>query len=182
MSSAEVVDRIESELSARPAPPGVRTKVVAVDGPGGAGKSTLARALADRLGASVLQTDDFASWDDPLGWWPRLLAEALEPLARGERARFRRTDWSGEGRELWREVEPAPVVILEGVSASRDAFRPYLTYAIWVDTPREERLRRGLDRDGPGARADWERWMAEEDVYVARERPDERADLVVAGS
>jgi hypothetical protein len=30
-------------------------------------------------------------------------------------------------------------------------------------------------------RADWERWMAEEDAYVRRERPAERADVVLSG-
>ena len=79
------------------------------------------------------------------------------------------------------EVVPAGFVILEGVSASREAFRPFLTYSIWIETPRELRLRRGLERDGEEARAQWEQWMAEEDDYVRREKPQERADLVVPG-
>jgi len=46
------------------------------------------------------------------------------------------------------EVAPAEFLVLEGVSASRGAFRPFLAYAIWVETPRAERLRRVLARDG----------------------------------
>jgi uridine kinase len=158
------------------------TKIVAVDGLGGAGKSVLAARLAEALGdAQILRTDDFASWDHPLDWWRRLLAEALEPLARGRPARFKRTDWENEGREQWREIQPAEFVILEGVSAARDAFRPFLTYSIWVETPRELRLQRGLERDGEEARGLWEQWMAEEDDYVRRERPQDRADIVVPG-
>lgn len=162
-------------------PGGITTRVVAVDGPGGAGKTTFAARLSGELGgAQVAQTDDFASWDNPVDWWPRCIAELLAPLADGQIARYAPTAWGGEAREPI-EIAPAQVVILEGVTASRESFRPYLAYCIWIETPGEVRLRRGLDRDGAGARAQWERWMAEEDGYVARERPQERADIVVPG-
>lgn len=71
--------------------------------------------------------------------------------------------------------------MLEGVSASREAFRPYLALTIWVETPRELCLARGLERDGEGMRAQWEAWMAEEDAYIARERPHEHADVILRG-
>ena len=169
-------------VKARRPPAGMSTKIVAIDGRGGAGKSSLAERLAQELGgAQILRTDDFASWENPLDWWPRLIEEALEPLSRNQPARYRRTDWGSEDHEERGEVVPAEFVILEGVSASREAFRPFLTYSIWIETPRELRLRRGLERDGEEARAQWEQWMAEEDDYVRREKPQERADLVVPG-
>jgi uridine kinase len=68
------------------------------------------------------------------------------------------------------------------VSASRKAFRPFLALAVWVATPRDVRLRRGLERDGQAAYDQWLEWMGEEDAFVARERPDEFADLIVSGS
>ena len=78
-------------------------------------------------------------------------------------------------------VEPGGLVVLEGVTASRQAFHPFLAYAILIETQRALRLRRGLERDGEDARDDWERWMVEEDEYVERERPAEHADLVLPG-
>ena len=172
---------VAAQVLARRPPAGMRTRIAAVDGPGGAGKSTVAARLAEALGdVQIVHTDDFASWDEPTGWWPRLLAEVLEPLARGVPARFRPTAWDGEAREDV-EVRPADAVVLEGVTASRQAFRPYLTFCVWVETPPELRLRRGLERDGEDARELWERWMAAEDEYVARERPAARADVVVRG-
>jgi uridine kinase len=78
-------------------------------------------------------------------------------------------------------IEPTGIVILEGVTASRQAFQPYLSYSIWIETPRDLRLRRGLERDGEDARAQWERWMEAEDRYIETERPAERADIVLAG-
>jgi len=175
---AEIVQAVRSSAS----PQGMATKVIAVDGPGGAGKSSFALRLAEELGGvQVAHTDDFASWDNPTDWWPRLLEELLEPLSRNERARYRRSDWGEPDHEPWGEVEPAEFLILEGVTASREAFQPFLAYTVWIETPREVRLSRGLERDGEEARARWEEWMAAEDDYVRREEPQARADLVVAG-
>ena len=156
------------------------TRITAVDGLGGAGKSTLASALADELGAVVVRTDDFASWDNPIDWWPDLLHYVLEPLTRGEAARFTPNAWGGPSKDPV-EVPPGGEVVLEGVTASREAFRPHLAYAIWVETPRDVRLARGLARDGEDARALWERWMGDEDRWVERERPMEFVDVVVRG-
>ena len=95
--------------------------IIAIDGPGGAGKSSLAEQLSQHLGnASILHTDDFASWNNPLNWWPRLLEQVLEPLSHNERARYQRYDWSTRCLADWYEIEPAEYLLLEGVSSSRE--------------------------------------------------------------
>jgi uridine kinase len=164
----------------RAAPARFATRIVAVDGLGGAGKTALAERIAQRLQAPVVHTDDFASWENPVDWWPALLAQVLEPLAAGRAACFTPTSWGGPPRAEV-VIEPASFVVVEGVTASRAAFRPYLSYAIWVEAPRELRLDRGLARGGADTRERWEQWMASEDAYVARERPAEHADRVVPG-
>jgi len=178
----DVLSRIIDDVRAKTPPRGMTTRIIAIDGPGGSGKTTLADRLSRELaGAPILHTDDFASWENPINWWPRVIAEALEPLARNELARFRRSEWEQKQQEQWSEVAPSEFVILEGVTASRDAFRPFLTYSIWIETPRDLRLRRGIERDGEELRAQWEEWMAEEDQYVARAKPHENVDLVLRG-
>jgi uridine kinase len=162
------------------APVGVATRVIAIDGPGGAGKTTLAAWLAEALGAAVIHTDDFASSENPVEWWPELIERALKPLAAGKPARYRPTPWAGDERELI-EIVPGGTVLLEGVTASRRAFRPYLAYSIWVETDRDVRLQRGLDRDGEGSRSQWERWIAAEDQYLESERPADHVELVLRG-
>jgi uridine kinase len=172
---------IAARIRRLPGLPG-EVRLVAIDGCGGAGKTTLALGLSAALGdCPVLHTDDFASWDHQLDWWPRMLLEALEPLSRGERAIFRRYDWDARGIGAKVIVEPESVVIVEGVSAGRIEWAHLLAFLIWVDTPRELRLRRGLERDGEQYLPLWHQWMAGEDDYVARDRPDYRADLVVDG-
>lgn len=82
----------------------------------------------------------------------------------------------------WHTIEPAPIVIIEGVSASRAEWAAHLSLVIWIETPREERLRRGVKRDGIAALDDWETWMAEDDVHYEHDPTRERADVVVDGT
>ena len=80
--------------------------VVGIDGPGGAGKSTLARELSLlRDDVAVVSSDDFyrplperealtrIEAVDLAFDWERLHDEVLAPLLRGEDARYRRSDW-----------------------------------------------------------------------------------------
>jgi uridine kinase len=168
-------------ILARDPPAGVATRIVAVDGHGGAGKTTFSAALAAALGAHELHTDDFAGWDLP-DWPERLLAEALEPLARGVAATFVASTWGGVPERPPITVPAGGTVVLEGCSAARALFRPYLAYAIWIETPRDLCLERGLARDGEQMRVHWERWLADEDAYIERERPQDYVDRIVHGS
>ena len=172
--------KVVADIRSSTPPAGMVTHIVAVDGPGGAGKSSLAAHLARELDAPIVHTDDFASWENPVEWWPEVVEKVLLPLASGRSAHFGPTSWGGGEKEPV-TIEPAEFVLLEGVTSSRDAFRPYLAYSIWIETPRDVRLRRGLIRDGDEAQPDWERWMAGEDAYVKRERPADRADVVLPG-
>jgi uridine kinase len=73
-------------------------------------------------------------------------------------------------------------VVVEGVSATRREVAAPWDLTIWVDAPEDVRLARALERDGPAMLATWvERWIPEENAYVARERPQQRVDLVVSG-
>jgi uridine kinase len=159
-------------------------RLVGIDGCGGAGKTTFAARLAAALeGAPVVHTDDFASHDEPINWWPRFVARVVEPLQRGVAATFHPYDWVNRRRsdELI-VILPSPVVLIEGVAATREAWRDMLSMRIWVDAPRDLRLERGIERDGEELRAFWDDWMRAEDDYVLREDPLAHADLVVDGA
>lgn len=159
-------------------------RIVGVDGCGGAGKTTFADRLSRAAGGCpVVHTDDFASHDEPIEWWPRLLAHVIEPLSRGEPGRFHAYDWTArERRAEATVVPPGEIVVVEGVGATRAAWRDRLAISIWVEAPRDLRLRRGVERDGEELRDFWVQWMADEDRYVAAEDPASHADVVVDGA
>ncbi|QFZ16248.1 uridine kinase family protein [Saccharothrix syringae] len=162
-------------------------RLVAVDGPSGSGKTTYAARLAGELGAGgaavvVVPTDHFATWTDPVAWWPRLLHGVLEPLWRGEGGSYRRMDWSEGWPRLGERVTvPVPdVLVLEGVSAARRCLAPRLDEAVWVELPDPaERLARAVARDGEASRAHLVRWQAFERGWFAVDGTRERADRVV---
>ena len=117
--------------------------LVAIDGPGGAGKSTFAERLSIALGgAPVVPTDDFASADAPLEWGPRLLSQVIEPLSQSRPARYQRYDWARRELAEWVEVPTAPAVLIEGVSSGRLEWAEHLAFLVWIHTDRAERLRR----------------------------------------
>ena len=168
-------------------------RLVLVDGLGGAGKTVLAETLAAELGAPVVEGDDFyrpsaqrrreaaegigASFD-----WRRLERQVLAPLSRGEGARYQRYDWDEDRLGDWISLPGQGTVVVEGVYLLRVELRRYASVSIWVDTPRDVRLARGIGRDGEAARSRWtEEWMPAEDAYMSAMRPDTAAVLVVDG-
>jgi uridine kinase len=163
--------------------PSTRSRLVAVDGPGGAGKSFFDRRLSKALGeAPVVHTDDFATGEAGVEWWPRLDREVISPLLSGESAHYQRFDWHRRTHAQWHDVPVAPSVIIEGVSSARREIAPHPAFAIWVHAPRPVRLARGLERDGEAARSAWERWMAEEDAHFRSDETTARCDVFVDGA
>jgi len=165
-------------------PPGMTTKIVAIDGAGAAGKSTLAAQLSGWLGGvPIVNTDDFANLKNLLDRWPRLVEQVLEPLAHNRPAHYQRYDWSRQQLAEWHDIEPGGTVILEGVTSLRREYRPYLAYRIWVEAPADVRLQRGLSRDRGYPDEDnlerWKNWQAAEAKHYKIDQPLDVADIIV---
>jgi hypothetical protein len=162
---------------------GHRTSFIGIDGFGAAGKSSLATAIAATVErAELVHLDDFSGPDLPEWDWCRFDAQVSVPLLAGRRARYQVWRWGRDEGGEWREVPPGAVVVVEGVSSTRAEVRLPWDLTIWVDAPRDVRLARALARDGAAAMPVWtQQWMPSEEAYAARERPCERADLLVDG-
>lgn len=160
---------------------GAGPRFVGVDGLGGAGKSTLAGRVAAAVPSAVVVGVDGFSGPDVAEWdWHRLHAEVVAPLLAGRPARYRPVSWTGEvGAE---HVVPAgALVVVEGVSSTRAEADVPWALTVWVDAPPAVRRARVHRRDGAAMAAQWERWLASEEAYLAAQRPHERADLLVDG-
>ncbi len=177
-----MISKLAAEILKSEAPLGVPTKIVAIDGAGGAGKSTLAGKLSSELdNCPIVHTDDFATWDVPLLWYPRMIEQVLEPLKQNRTARYQKFDWNVKQLGEWLEVSAGGIVILEGVSSARKEFRPYLSFSIFVQTPPELRMKRGLERDGESARDQWVIWRKQEDAHFASDATKNFVDVIVSG-
>jgi uridine kinase len=162
-------------------------RLVAIDGPSGAGKTWFADRLAAALGAPVVHTDDLLDgWDDQFTFWTRLEEKVLAPLRHGRAAEYRPYRWEDRrfsGAPI--RIEPADVVLLEGVSSARRVIRPELSLAVFVTAPPDLRWSRTLARDGRddlAFRAYVERWRTAEDRHYAEDATATYADIVVDGS
>lgn len=133
-----------------------------LDGDCGSGKSTLAKALAPLWDAPVLAMDDFflppvRKTSERLGTpggnvdYERFLAQVLEGLLAWQEGPFPKPfayqafDWH-KGTCIPQEVQPAPVVLIEGSyshhPAFEDAYERLRPLKVFLSVSRQEQLRR----------------------------------------
>lgn len=195
-----IVDAVLRMLAER-APP----VVVALDGRSGVGKSTVAAALANRLPATVIPTDDFfAAEITDAGWrartaaqraqdcidWRRMRQRALDPLHLGQAALWNPFDFAAGPRAdgtfaispQVRRRDPASVIILDGAYSARPELDDAIDLRVLVEVPAAVRLARLAARESPAFLSAWhDRWDAAEDYYFTTVRPPSSFDLVVVG-
>ncbi|HKM24345.1 MAG TPA: hypothetical protein VJY40_01725, partial [Corynebacterium sp.] len=120
--------------------------VLAIDGHGASGKTTLARRLAaGHDAACVVATDDLAWHHSFFDWAPLLVDAVLLPYRAGHPVSYRPPGWVRMGREGSIEV-PADteLLIVEGTGAGRLEAAPYVDALIWVDVDLDVARERGL--------------------------------------
>ncbi|AOS61058.1 uridine kinase family protein [Actinoalloteichus hymeniacidonis] len=183
---AGAVERLADSVLHRPARLGT-VRAMAIDGPSGSGKSSLADAVAAELrrrdvGVSLVRADDFATWSEPWQWWPGFEHAVLTPLRAGAPAEYRRIVWSEAGPVLGDVVRvPVPeVLVLEGVSMGRRAAEHFLSYRVWITWGDEQRRReRSIRRDGETIREPIIEWQRFEREWFAEDQTPRRADLII---
>ena len=157
------------------------TKVVAIDGPSGAGKTDFAGALAARLpAAQVLHMDDlYPGWNGLAQAVADLHDQVLAPLARGERAAYRRWDWEHDGYAEWRDLPTASLLLVEGVGSGAGPGAALESVLIWLEADPGVRFQRGIERDGDTYRSHWQGWAALEEALFTGDGTRGRADLII---
>lgn len=179
-----VNDAVRQLRDASPAVTG-RPRVIAIDGRGGSGKTSLAERLHNAVpNSAIVHTDDVA-WNQAYFDWAALLAEnILQPLHRGEAVDFRPPAWIAHDRPGSITVPGGAAFIwVEGTGISRQELAPWLDASVWVQGDVGEQERRLLVRDGdsPEMLEHVANWMLEELPFLVREQPWARATMIVAG-
>jgi uridine kinase len=174
-TAARVLDLVRS----RPATLG-RGRLVSIDGPAGAGKTTLAEEISALApGALVVHMDDLYEGWNGLPEVSRQLAGLLRPLAERLPGSYRRYDWAAGAWAETVTVQPTDLLVLEGVGSGCRTQDDLIGVLVWVEAPYEQRMRRGIERDGEAFARHWQAWAEAEELLFARHRTRQRADLVV---
>jgi uridine kinase len=171
---------------------GVHRCVVAINGRSGSGKTTVAQRLEDALpAATLLSTDDIAWHESMFDWANIAVSEVLAPFRSGQEVHYRPPAWDRHSRPGHVGIPPTSrFLLLEGVGASQRALSDVLDVTIWVQSDFEVAEQRGIARDvASGVNGDetqsiafWHSWIAQEIPFLERDRPWERADVIVAGT
>lgn len=162
--------------------------LIAIDGVGGSGKTTLAVNIQNNVdNCGVIQLDDFYS---PVLKAPdilRLKEQVLLPLRAKQDAKYQIYDWKTDSLSDWHWLSPKGIIIFEGVYALHKVIREYYDLKIWIEYPAELGFIRGIKRDLMGDGVDhsdkWKNiWMPQEAKYISEQNPRNSADFVIYGN
>ncbi len=183
MTLEDTVNSIkESSLEHRPI-------IIAIEGFGGAGKSTLAKNLEDELGdAYVVEIDDFflkeakSDADKSNFDRERLRQQVLLPLKNGQPAAYQKLEWDTNTLGAFISIPDVHYLIIEGVSTFHPDIAGYTDYKIWIDTPGEVAKDRMIKRDkalGDEHGELWDHWTESYQAYKDLYHPETIADFIV---
>ncbi|GIT79265.1 adenylate kinase [Leifsonia sp. LS1] len=175
-------ERLDAAVRAAVAAADGRAPVVLIDGPSGAGKSSLADDLLRAWPATgrprLVRMDDlYPGWDGLDAGSAALGRDLLLPLRATGAGHWRRWDWAGDRPAERVAVHGTEPLIVEGCGTLARANVSAADLALWLDADDTLRKRRALDRDGETFAQNWDRWQAEFEEYLRRERPRDSATL-----
>lgn len=164
---------------------GSQRPIIAIDGPAGAGKTTLAAnihlALFPNYTSTIIHMDDlYNGWDKALS---SDLTQTLTHIARAHKSEqeisLSKYDWANSTFSPAEPVESVELIILEGVGSGQHAVREYLSALIWIDIDEIKGLSRVLERDGEGIKNQMQKWLMTQEQHFAIEKTDNAADFVL---
>lgn len=164
---------------------------IAIDGRGGSGKTLLAVYLRQvLLGFAVLNGDDYFEPTPNGATWggfneDRLEQDVLKPLQKAsETIGYRPYIWEEEAVAPVRPITTTGSVCLERCYTF--AMNVPWDLKIWVETPKELCLERGLSREAverDKVEKAWRGvWWPKEDAYISDSKPSEQAEVVLFGT
>jgi uridine kinase len=166
--------------------------IIAVDGRGGAGKSFFVDHLCRYMNDyEIIHFDDFylpVSNPEIIGSnfdWQRLQTEVLLPYKKNRKCNYQIYNWITKSLDSRKEITGKKYLFIEGVTSGRMELRDYLNFIIFVDTPGDIALKRGIERDGEKIRDQWlNDWLPRENNYFnsTLHRTKMISDLVIDGT
>lgn len=156
-----------------------QTHLVLIDGPAGAGKTTLSKKLEVQFQAPVIHLEFlYNGWDDALtSTLTNNLLKLCNSIEAGRNHLLPIYDWAEKKFTDVRTIAPTPKLIIEGVGSGQSAIRNFASLLIWVDADPKVALERVMNRDGYNYPDEISRWKIREAAHFELEQTAKFADF-----
>jgi uridine kinase len=165
---------------------GVDQPIIAIDGPAGAGKTTLAStlslALSPQMSTTVVHMDElYPGWENALGdeltktlTWLTSCHKAKKPLL------YSSFNWIANEFNPPKSHASTQLLILEGVASAQLPIEESLATSIWLDLDPEIGFRRVIERDGENISLEMKKWLVTQEQHFAADRTKERCEFLLS--
>ena len=159
--------------------------VIAIDGPAGAGKTTLAHeiflALSPKMSVNVIHMDDlYDGWENALTDDLTQILQYLSTQHQSQQsANLSRYNWATSSFGPPEVIQPADLLILEGVGSGDKSLQDQFTALIWIDIDPEIGVQRVIHRDGPRVGSQMQKWLGTQQQYFSQHSTREKADFIL---
>ena len=160
--------------------------IIAIDGPAGAGKTTLAStlslALSPQMSTTVIHMDElYPGWENALGdeltktlTWLTSCHKAKKPLL------YSSFNWIANEFNPPKSHVSTQLLILEGVASAQLPIEESLATSIWLDLDPEIGFRRVIERDGESISLEMKKWLVTQEQHFAADRTKERCEFLLS--
>jgi uridine kinase len=157
--------------------------LLAIDGPAGAGKTTLAAQLEAEYSAhSTVRTihmdDLYDGWEGALGSaLSQLLGSITSTLLYGKEFTIKFFNWHLMKFDREETIMPTDYLILEGVGAAQAIVRNAGATTYWLDIDAETGLKRVLARDGAHIEKQMRQWQIQQAIHFDVDQTRENCEF-----
>jgi uridine kinase len=160
-------------------------QIIAIDGPAGSGKTTLANQLAaDIADVEIIHVDDlYQGWSDAFSarLTASVISQILLPISQKLDFNYEIYDWRSNKFLKSKLVSKSKIYILDGVGAGQRQYRPFLAKIIWLNISDEIGLSRVLQRDGAEILLPMQQFQKAQKLHFASDLTENTADFYYEG-
>jgi uridine kinase len=170
-----------------------KTFLLAIDGRGGSGKTTLAKSIAEHFQAQIINTDDYFDFEIIPAknyFWNKqdFITDILKPLSQSYTANYQKNKWVNgtfAGEKEIVKIAPKGLIIIEGLMSLQKELLQYYNDSLWLNIDLETSLARAKSRDinekgwdKNEVELNWSKWIPTQEEYISIEKPDINSNLV----
>jgi hypothetical protein len=94
-------------------------------------------------------------------------------------ANLSRYNWATSSFDPAEVIEPADLLILEGVGSGDKSLQDQFAALIWIDIDPNIGVQRVTERDGPGVTNQMQKWLGTQQQYFSQHSTREKADFIL---